>query len=455
MGRPSSTAVPTTENYTSMLDVHMPEVDPKLYVRYAGKNMLALFEQMGRREKTEQSSYKHAEEEYLMENITVQSNATAGGAGQYIDITLAVADHYQGTSFPQKGMFVIFKSDNRAYIYSKDTTNATAHVIRVYPSQSVTLSVTAGETIAVFTNAYREKSDQPQGVTPRVISLTNNTQIFKETLDISGTEMTNKAWYYIEPANGRAGGYMWGLKAWSNTYKRFMQIVEGGMVFQDHIDPTVPLATLAVTDGGVGNLATTEGMIPFIKNQGGLGHNTGGTSMWNMAQLDSVCKKLDKNYGSAENSLWSGFNFKVDWDNNVIDTMKAGSIIYGQFNGNKDMSIYFGFSSIEKNGYTFHNKKYDVFTDPKGVGSAGFIYSDCAILIPVEKTMNKDKGGMVDPVRVRFKKLDTYSREMEHWLVGTAGVDNKQGQNDSMQAYYRCDRGFEGFAPNRFMFIQP
>jgi hypothetical protein len=43
---------------------------------------------------------------------------------------------------------------------------------------------------------------------------------------------------------------------------------------------------------------------------------------------------------------------------------------------------------------------------------------------------------------------------MEHWLTGSAGLAQATNDEDNMKCHYRTERGFEGFANNRFMLIE-
>ena len=47
-----------------------------------------------------------------------------------------------------------------------------------------------------------------------------------------------------------------------------------------------------------------------------------------------------------------------------------------------------------------------------------------------------------------------YSREMEHWLTGSAVLQNRTNEKDELRSHYRTERGFEGFAPNRFLLFK-
>ena len=63
-------------------------------------------------------------------------------------------------------------------------------------------------------------------------------------------------------------------------------------------------------------------------------------------------------------------------------------------------------------------------------------------------------GEKIPSLRIRYKAANGYSRDMEHWLTGSAVLKNKTNTEDVLKCHYRTERGFEGFAANRYMLIK-
>ena len=63
-------------------------------------------------------------------------------------------------------------------------------------------------------------------------------------------------------------------------------------------------------------------------------------------------------------------------------------------------------------------------------------------------------GDKIPSLRIRYKAANGYSREMEHWLTGSAVLKNKTNTEDNLKCHYRTERGFEGFGANRYMLIK-
>lgn len=134
--------------------------------------------------------------------------------------------------------------------------------------------------------------------------------------------------------------------------------------------------------------------------------------------------------------------------------MTAGGIQYGAFNGNKEIALAFGFSSFTRGGYTFHKKIYDALSYSPMMGATGFDYAGMGLVIPGDAGRDAKTRESIPSLRVRYKEAGGYSRKMEHWLTGSAGLANPTNDEDNMKAHYRTERGFEGFANNRFALIE-
>ena len=76
------------------------------------------------------------------------------------------------------------------------------------------------------------------------------------------------------------------------------------------------------------------------------------------------------------------------------------------------------------------------------------------MIIPMDTQKDARSGEMIPSLRIRYKAANGYSRDMEHWLTGSDVLQNKTNDTDSLKSHYRTERGFEGFAANRFMLIK-
>jgi hypothetical protein len=181
-----------------------------------------------------------------------------------------------------------------------------------------------------------------------------------------------------------------------------------------------------------------------------------GSSAITMADFDAAVKSLDKYRGSKEMALYAGINLSLDIDDLLASqgAYAAGGANYGTFANNKDMALNLGFNSFSRGGYTFHKKTYDLFNRPDLLGADGFNYNGYGMCIPMDAQKDAKSGESIPSLRIRYKAANGYSREMEHWLTGGAILQNKTNGTDELRCNYRTERGFEGFAPNRFLLFK-
>ena len=267
--------------------------------------------------------------------------------------------------------------------------------------------------------------------------------IIKESFEVSGTEATNVIYFKVD--NEKMGsGYLWYLKGEADTYKRFLDYCELQLI----LGKQVATAQTNMTQRG------TEGLLDFIESRG-QSMDLGSASI-TMADFDAIVKSLDKYRGAKEMALYAGIDLSLDIDDLLAaqGAYAAGGANYGTFQNNKDMALNLGFNSFSRGGYTFHKKTYDLFNHPKLMGATGFNYPGYGMCIPMDTQRDARSGAKIPSLRIRFKAANGYSREMEHWLTGSAVLKNKTNAEDNLKSHYRTERGFEGFAPNRFMLIK-
>ena len=88
------------------------------------------------------------------------------------------------------------------------------------------------------------------------------------------------------------------------------------------------------------------------------------------------------------------------------------------------------------------------------LGAAGYNYSGMGLVIPGDMGKDAKSRESIPSLRVRYKEAGGYSRKMEHWLTGSAGLANPTSDVDELRCHYRTERGFEGFANNRFILLE-
>ena len=457
---PSNVAVATTSNYVNSATLLAAasdgsnlltkrDVDEQLVKRYGDQGITGLMELLGTKKETTANKFEHYEETFLHNHFT----ATITSDELLVDnaFTDSGSSDDTGNSALRDGDLILGADGSMLYV----TAALAGNDFTVKDMNGAVVNAKGNQAYAIVGNAYAERTDQPgEGITPRVIQYSNQCQIIKESFSVSGSEATNAI--YVKVNNQEFGsGYLWYLQGEADTYQRFMDYCELAMIVGESGDGTLSSADTD-TDGSsaVTGIKTTEGLLKFMENKGQTMDL--GSSAITMADFDAAVKSLDKFRGAKEMALYAGINLSLDIDDLLAaqGAYAAGGANYGTFANSKDMALNLGFNSFSRGGYTFHKKTYDLFNRPDLLGAAGFKYNGYGMCIPMDSQRDARSGEKIPSLRMRYKAANGYSREMEHWLTGGAILQNKTSDVDELRCHYRTERGFEGFAPNRFLLFK-
>jgi len=441
---PSSMQIATTNNYISSTDFlnsmgAITDIDrgEMLVERYGTQNLTGLMEMLGNKAPVDSTSFVHYEEGFIHTKVTGTTTLNTLKFVATAPVQFTGGSDGDEISAIREGDILL--ADGGHMIRIGAVTQTETAVSADYVNLSGSVIPTGATPYAIVGNAFAEGTDQPAGLTPSVIEYKNNVQIMKEAFEVTGSALTEKIWFEVEdPATGRTG-YLWALKGEGDTFRRFNNICETQMI---------------VGKGASGAINYTEGLEQFAKSG-----NSAITGNWQTSAGDTINRLvdivdlLDAERGAKENLLMLGhdLSLKFDLSLTVDNRFTNGGISYGAFNGSQEMAVGFGISSMYLGGYTFHKMKYDPFSYPELLGAAGYSTEGC--VIPMDSQRDAQSRASIPSLRIRYKAAEGYSREMEHWMEGGAGLDVKTNGIDQLKLNYRTERGFEGFANNRFVWI--
>ena len=196
-GTASVDAVYTNEIATSF-DILKPEVWSTLMKSHGNQKaeFFTTLTSLGFKVPSTNESYEHYEDDWIHETVGVLS-AVVGGAGADTTFVLAPASLDSNNRFYVRLRDVLLLQNGvRAYVKDIDVSTPTAPVVTVSPFDvAAVATVTAGDELAIITNAFGEATDQPTGRFTGTKKFSNNLQIIKETLTVSGTNMTDGLWF--------------------------------------------------------------------------------------------------------------------------------------------------------------------------------------------------------------------------------------------------------------------
>jgi len=292
--------------------------------------------------------------------------------------------------------------------------------------------------LPIIGNLYAQGSDQPtefieSGITKR----TNPFMIMKEVYSVTGSQATNIGW--INLGNG---DYRWYLKSEGDTRQRFMDKREMMMLLGEKVSAT-----------GITDIDGSEGYFAAIEDRGIVQSGL----INSISEVDDIVKVFDKEGAASEYALY--VNRAQDL---AIDDMLAagqlasgtsattvGAAAFGSFNNSADTALNLGFRSFARGGYTFHKHDWKLLNDPTLLAGSDF----AGVAVPMAQVADAKTGDKAPALEMNYKASNGYSREMEHWMIGSIlGASN--ATKDNVEFHYRSECNLITRAANRHMLIK-
>ena len=398
--------------HTNLLaDVVKPDYMKHLFDRY-GEGIKGMFTLYNLRDRgvipTGDTTVRHFEEARTKQPIRVQSNATAGGAGQNLNITVATNQLRNNASTPRVQDLLAIPNVGLALVTAKDTGSPvgtqtadgftpiapgalggtpTAHVLRLAPwDNNVTLSVTTSMVIPVMTNQVPEGSTPKDGLLPDLFEYANTTSIIRGNFKSTRTALGEVTWFETEDDMGRKGtayAYLAILK----LKKDYLMNGEGQlMINQSTTNPTL----IAAGYNG------SQGLESFIRESGYVRNVP--TGAMTFTDIDRICQYYAQEGGNVnELDVWSGFLKNRDFSTLLRQANYGTQVNYTSQGSDGNLRANFGFEGFKLNNMQFNLINYKLFDNPTFFGATGQPYPSMSLLIPqgeAEVDMGNKKSKM-------------------------------------------------------------
>ena len=300
-----------------------------------------------------------------------------------------------------------------------------------------------------------------KSITPQFTQFANQPIIIKDSFEINGSDMAQIGWVEVATEDGTSG-YLWYLKAESETRLRFddyleMAMVEGelaaagsGFVAQSALVPGFTAA------GGASVAHGTQGLFAAIQARGNvMGGFSGGTGI---SDFDQVLKNLDTQGAIEENMLFLNRSLDLDFDDMLgqISAGQAGGTAYGLFENSEDMALNLGFSGFRRGSYDFYKTSWKYLNDASTRGAVAVSGIE-GVLIPAGTSTVYDQQLGTNIRRpflhVRYRASQTEDRRYKNWITGSAGGAYTTNL-DAMQVNWLSERCLVTQAANNFVLFQ-
>jgi hypothetical protein len=289
-------------------------------------------------------------------------------------------------------------------------------------------------------------------VNPAFTTFSNNPIIIRSQYSINGSDTAQIGWVEVATEDG-TGGYLWYLKAESETRLRFEDYLEMSMVEGELKNAAVsPIAGAA----GVGIIGT-EGLFAAIQNGGNV--EVGFTAAAGIDAFDAILKNLDTQGAIEENMLFLNRNTALDFDDMLasISGGYAGGTAFGLFENSEEMALNLGFSGFRRGSYDFYKTDWKYLNDASTRGAMTGPASIEGVLVPAGTSTVYDQilgTNIRRPfLHVRYRASQTDDRRYKNWITGSVGGAYTSSL-DAMEVHFLSERCLVTQAANNFVLFK-
>ena len=287
-------------------------------------------------------------------------------------------------------------------------------------------------------------------ITPQLTQYSNSPIIIRDQYTISGSDMAQIGWVEVATEDG-ASGFLWYLKAESETRLRFEDYLEMALVEGEYNQIAAGV--------GVGNLVLpgTEGLFAAITSRGNV--EVGFTAAAGLTEFDAILKNLDTQGAIEENMLFLQRQTSLDFDDMLasISGGFAGGTAFGLFENSEEMALNLGFSGFRRGSYDFYKTDWKYLNDASTRGGIVGVNSIEGVLVPAGTSTVYDQilgTNIRRPfLHVRYRASQADDRRMKSWLTGSAG-GAMNSTLDAMEVNFLSERCLVTQAANNFVLFK-
>ena len=305
--------------------------------------------------------------------------------------------------------------------------------------------------IFVYGSEYAKGSTTPNivSVEPELTQFSNSPIIIRSKYSVSGSDTAQIGWVNVATEEG-ADGYLWYLKAESETRLRFEDYLEMSVVEGEQ----AAAGSGALANGNKG----TEGLFAAIENRGNV--FTGFTPATGLADFDAILKNLDTQGAIEENMLFLNRSVSLGFDD-MLATLSSGAqggTAYGLFENSEDMALNLGFTGFRRGSYDFYKTDWKYLNDASTRGALATAAASIeGALIPAGTSTVYDQilgTNIRRPfLHVRYRASQADDRRMKTWLTGSVG-GAFTSDLDAMEVNFLSERCLCVQAANNFVLFK-
>ena len=371
----------------------------------------------------------------------------AGGTGQTFKgiVTEVSTTNIEVVSYTADDSVIANGTDNcRVFVYGSEFEKGRSYL------------TAAGYTDA---GAYGTATDSRGANEPKFKTYSNKPIILKDYYEVSGSDTSKIGWVEVTTEGGQ-GGYLWYLKAESETRLRFTDYLEMSMLEGVRAEGTND-ADLFI-GGTNGDAAGTQGLFDAVEDRGNVTTGvTGVNASTDLAEFDAILAEFDNQGAIEENMMFVNRSTSLAMDDMLasMNSYGAGGTSYGVFNNSEDMALNLGFSGFRRGSYDFYKSDFRYLNDLAtrgGINSVAGASAIRGVIIPAGTSTVYDQNlgkNLKRPfLHVRYRASQTDDRRMKTWVTGSVGAATSA--LDAMQVHMLSERCLITQGANNFMLMK-
>ncbi len=449
---------------------YLPELYEQEVERYGNRTLSGFLRMVGAEMPMTSDQVIWSEQNRL--HVAYDDVAVAAGGKTFpkFRVTITKGSNNPATSGIRVGNTILI-SDNatglvtiKALVLS-NTDNATTngYTLECHAYEGSALTNTSGKnSLFVYGSEFPKGSEgMKQAIEPNVTTFTNSPIILKDNYELSGSDTAQIGWIEVATEDGTSG-YLWYLKAESETRLRFEDYLEMSMVEGVKDDNAGTFGTGFGPAGANGSeIKGTEGLFSAIETRGNVYSGFAGAAAPGsgaLADFDQILKQLDKQGAIEENMLFLSRQTALDFDDMLAATnggfASTQAASYGLFDNESEMALNFGFSGFRRGSYDFYKTDWKYLNDATTRGMSSAIDG---VMIPAGTSTVYDQmlgSNIRRPfLHVRFRASETEDRRFKAWITGSVG-GAYTSDLDTMRVNFLSERCLVTQAANNFVLFK-
>ena len=439
---------------TAFAEQYLPEVYEQEIERYGNRTLSGFLRMVGAEMPMTSDQVIWSEQNRLHVSYTGVVNAVVGNVSTLtipLDLTPADPKDYVANVISKNQTIVIIdpatNAELKALVLSSDITTGDLEVAPYTAADTSGLGAT-GLKIFVYGSEYAKGStlaaDDYNSITPSFTQFSNSPIIIRNKYVVSGSDTAQIGWVEVATEDGTSG-YLWYLKAESETRLRFEDYLEMSMVEGE----LAAAGSKALASGKKG----TQGFFAAINDRGNV--NSGFDATTGLGQFDEILQNLDTQGAIEENMLFLNRISNLAFDDmlsGVGSPTGAGAVYgggssFGVFENSEEMALNLGFSGFRRGSYDFYKTDWKYLNDASTRGAADPLTSSQVgdiqgVLVPAGTSTVYDQvlgTNIRRPfLHVRYRASQADDRRMKNWVTGSVGAATSD--LDAMEVHFLSER---------------